>query len=84
MQMVRLWKEGKYFKQKWTVTVPWCRQKFWCQGYKNTHQKTLLNLAVEQMENRITFLTLNLIVTLFWFLGTCDTIMFVSHTHKCE
>ena len=48
------------------------------------HQKTLLNLAVEQMENRITFLTLNLIVTLFWFLGTCDTIMFVSHTHKYE
>ena len=68
----------------WTVTVPWCRPKFWCQDYKNTHQKTLLKLGVEQMENWITFLTLNLVVALFWFLGTHDTIMFVSHTHKCE
>ena len=61
-----------------------CRPKFWCQDYKNTHQKTLLKLAVEQMENWITFLTLNLVVALFWFLGTRDSIMFVSHTHKCE
>ena len=68
----------------WTVTVPWCRPNFWCQDYKNTRQKTLLKLAVEQMENLITFMTLNLVVALFWFLGTRDTIMFVSHTHKCE
>ena len=66
----------------WTGTVLWCIPKFWCQDYKNTHQKTLL--AVEQMENRITFLMLNLVVALFWFLETCNTIMFVSHTHKCE
>ena len=36
------------------------------------------------MENWITFLMLNLVVALFWFLGTRDTIMFVSHTHKCQ
>ena len=34
-----------------TVTVPWCRPKVWCQDYKNTHQKTLIKLAAEQMEN---------------------------------
>ena len=34
MQVVCLWKEGKDFKQKRTVTVPWCRpNKFWCQDY---------------------------------------------------
>jgi len=68
----------------WTGIVTWCRPEFWCQDYKNTHQKTLLKLAVEQMENWITFLTPNLVVVLFWFLGTRDIIMFVSHTHKCE
>jgi len=68
----------------WTGTVPWCRPKFWCQDYKNIHQKTLLKLAVEQKKNWITFLTLNLVVALFWFLETRDTIMFVFHTHKCE
>ena len=35
----------------WTGTVPWCRPKFWCQDHKNTDQKTLQKLAVEQMEN---------------------------------
>ena len=70
----------------WTVTVPCVDQNSGVKIRKIHTRKPYwdMKLAVEQMENWITFLTPNLVVVLFWFLGTRDIIMFVSHTHKCE
>ena len=57
MQVVCLWKEGKDLKQKWTVTVPWCRpNKFWCQNYQQQQQQQQLTKAGIRTNGKLNYI----------------------------
>ena len=86
MQMVHLRKEGKDFKQKWTVTVPWCRpNKFWCQDYHHQqHQHQQFTKAGIWTKGKLNYIFYaefgSLLCSDFWGLVT-PLCLFLTHIY---